>query len=264
MGSLGIVIFGIMAFFPKGEGAFGIAKALPMIFFGGWLILFSLIWFPVVLTLFLKDRHKIKVPIPVVIFFSGTVFIIGLVVLGILGAGFLHDRAIVKREQGLEAITSQTHIELNTVKPVIDQYLKESHQGLNFQPPSGSYNAMLLLIRNPATPPEVLGYLADNLDNRSLCLGLIAEQTNCPSELFPRLSSLPQVQRYFVRNPHAPADYLRKMAQSEDVWSRLSVACNPNTPIDALELLTKDSRTRNREEAKKNLERKTAGGQTTQ
>jgi hypothetical protein len=262
LSSVGVVILGLITFLPRGEGAFGIAKVVPEIFLGGSLWIFSMVWFPVCLFLFLKERRSEKLAAPADVFLSGFAMLLGLLVLALFLGSYFSEKARLHREQNREVIASQPKIELSGVKALIDEYVQESQSGSNLQPPSGIYVAMRSLINNPATPSDVLGYLADNLNDSSVLLGFVAERTNCPSRLIPRLRTLPQVQPYLVNSPQAPADFLQQMANSESWTVRTSVAMNPNTPIEALELLAKDSRPKIRELAQKSIQQRTSGNQT--
>ena len=44
-----------------------------------------------------------------------------------------------------------------------------------------------------------------------------------------------------ARNPNTPVDVLMELAKDSDIVVRRSVACNPNTPVEVLTKLTKDS-----------------------
>lgn len=55
------------------------------------------------------------------------------------------------------------------------------------------------------------------------------------------LSSDIVVRRRVARNPNTPVDVLTELAKDSHWAVRVSVACNPNTPAEVLAKLAKDS-----------------------
>jgi hypothetical protein len=58
---------------------------------------------------------------------------------------------------------------------------------------------------------------------------------------------------YVAQNPNTPVDTLTTMAKDSDGYVRMYVARNPNTPVDTLTTMAKDSDGYVRRAAKKRL-----------
>lgn len=238
--SVGGVVIWLTHIIPPGEGAFGIAKMVPLILLIVPPAVFSLVWFPANLIVFLLHRREQRIPPPSVLSTSAVAMIMCLCVIAFClyraAPAWLSER----REQKLDSVASQSKIELRRVKGLIDQYAAESNRGTQPQPPSGKYRAIRTLIDNPATPPDVLTYLADKMDDASPVLFFIAEKSNCPPALIVRFSSIPGVLPYLAKNIQAPPELLVSLAHSPDWHVRDAVAMNPETPRSILDLLTND------------------------
>lgn len=238
--SFATVIILLASIIPPGEGSFGIAKMVPIILIVVPPALFALLWFPTNLVVFWLHRRKQKTPTPPVLWVSAGAMLLSLAVVGVQLNRWVPAWRSDRREKKFELISSRPNIQLNDVKGLIDRYAVESKRGTQPQPPSGKYAAIRIVIANPATPPDVLEYLANKMDDGSPVLFFIAENSNCPPTLITRFSSIPAVLPYLASNPQAPPDLLESLAHSSDWQVRDSVAKNPEAPRRIIDLLTND------------------------
>jgi hypothetical protein len=240
---------------PRGEGAFGVAKAIPVIVPLISAIVFCAIWFPANLGVLLWQRHKngnwrcSAYSIPVVLLSAIAFFVCAFRV----GSTWIPAQHQERMRQSYESLAGQPKIELKSVKYLIDSYCTESQRGVNPQPPSGKYGAVRILIANPATPPEVFNYLADNLDDSSVVLWFMAGCSNCPQRLISRFLSIPSVHEFLAVNPAASPQMLESLSHSTNWHVRDRVAQNGNTPKTILEQLANDPKWTVSDSAKRNL-----------
>lgn len=91
---------------------------------------------------------------------------------------------------------------------------------------------------DPRTPPSALASLAGD-SSRSVPSELLGNPS-LPLETWRRLMSDPGLFHEGARYPHAPADWLRRMAAREERWVRATVAAHRNLPADVLAQLAQD------------------------
>ena len=92
---------------------------------------------------------------------------------------------------------------------------------------------------DPRTTPRVLRKLAQS-DNRVVA-DLVASHPKTPPRVLTRLSESHVVGSFRVaQNLSASRRVLSRLADHDDVWTRLIVAVHPSTPVEALEELADD------------------------
>lgn len=251
--AIGAVFVWIAKTVPHGEGAFGIAKIIPFILLIGPPAIFSLIWFPANLGVFLWGSCKQKQPAPGVLSTSAALMIFCLGVIGVYVCRWIPAWKAEREEQRCEMLAAQQRVTLKDVKDLIDRYAAESQRGTYLQPPSRKYSAIRILISNPATPPDVLDYLAGNMDDSSAVLFFVAENSNCPPQLISRFESIPATLPFLASNPQASPEMLQSLSASTNWQVRVRVAQNPNTSRETLEQLLKDSKWSVQDEAKRSI-----------
>jgi hypothetical protein len=233
---------------PRGEGAFGIAKAVPMILLYGSAAAFCVIWFPANLGVFLNHRRvqpngSADEAVPLV-FFSGIVFVVC-----IATVGMMWHRA--HSPQSYAPPAPQRPIELKDVKEVIDSFCAKERKGEKLTPADGIFATMEQLVW--LSPPDVINYMGDNLDDNSGFLWVIAACPNCPSNLFTRFLSVPSTHESLARNPATSPQVLESLSHSTNWQVRARVAANANTPEATLERLAGDPERGVRESVERNL-----------
>lgn len=251
--SVGSVIVWLAETLPKGEGSFGVAKMVPIILVVFSTFAFFFIWFPANLSVYIWHRYYRKSSTqlsngkPVVIV-SMIPFCFCLYYVTTTWIPAWHRDQI---EKHYETLAMGTTINSKDFKPAIDAYCTESQGGL--WPDRGDKKLIETLIHNRATPSDLLGQLADGLDDRSYFLRDIAAHPNCPTRLDNRLESIPLVVSHLAQNPHASPTLLDSLSLSTNAEVRICVARNLNTPRETLERLTKDSENTVQNFAKMNL-----------
>lgn len=112
------------------------------------------------------------------------------------------------------------------------------------------------LALNRSTPPSILAKLADNKDDTGFVSSLVALNKNTPPSALAKLANNRYARYALAHNVKTPPSTLAKLAKStsslEDV-TRMIVAENPNTPIEALKILTKDKDDEVRRRAEHNI-----------
>jgi len=152
-----------------------------------------------------------------------------------------------------EVLARQPKIELKTLKGLIDSYCAESQRGVK-EVHSGKDNAIQMLTGNPASPPEVFDYIADNIDDRSFVLRLIACRSNCPPKQINRFMLNPSLHESLAVNPAATLEVLEPLSRSTNRLVRFGVANNLNAPKTILERLANDPEARVNRAAKATLQ----------
>jgi len=251
--AVGSVVIWIAETTPQGEGAFGVAKMLPFILVLFSAIVFSLAWFPANLGVLiwhqLKDKTVKHPPYAkLAVIFSAIPFCFSAYFVTSTWIPAWHRDRI---ERHYETLAMSSTINPDDFDSFIEAYCAESQGGL--WPERGGKKVIQALIYNRASPPEVLGRLADGLDDRSYFLFDIAAHPNCPPKLINRFLSVPLIVPYLARNPKASPELLNSLSLSTNSEVRICVARNLNTPRNALEQLAKDSETMVRDFAGRNL-----------
>jgi hypothetical protein len=226
---------------PAGEGAFGMAKAVPFMLVFGSIAGFCVVWFPANVGVFIWDCRRKRA--------SWASSLVPLLLSGIalalclyrVGSTWLPAWRQEQARRHYDSLAQRPANGLNGVKELIDSYSAESQHGLNTQPPSGRYGSLRILIGNPATTPEILNYLADRLDDNAVLLWFIAESSNCPPNLINRCLAIPATHEYLAMNPAASPQLLETLSHSTNWQVRMRVAQNQNTPDSLLERLNGDT-----------------------
>jgi hypothetical protein len=248
------VILCLAAIIPRGEGAFGIAKLVPFLFVFGSMVLFCVIWFPANLGVYLWHRgQRGSQESKAVVVFSGCVFAVCAAAVGAKLVSAWHQA----HSPQASAPPPQQQVQLKDVKGLIDGFCARENRGEKLTPADGIFASMQQLMFN--SPPDVIEYTADNLDDKSGFLWVIAMSPSCTSRLFSRFLSVPSTHRFVGGNPAAPAPVLEFLSHSTDPQVRESVAGNRNTPRPILEQLATDPEETVRQSAQRNL--KQASGQ---
>jgi hypothetical protein len=242
------IVLWLVTTLPRGEGAFGIAKAVPIILVFGSAIIFCAIWFPANLAVFLWQRnaHKnepsIREPRTMVVL-SACVFV--------LCATMVGTKWIQARRYAHSPPPAQRQAELKDVKELIDGFCKKERNGDKLTPADGIYATMEQLMYN--STPDVLAYTAENLPDDSGFLWVIAASPNCPTNLFTRFLSIPSTHRTLARNSNAPPEVLEFLSRSDLSDVRARVGANANTSKDTLKRLINDQDKAVRDSAEANL-----------
>ncbi len=110
------------------------------------------------------------------------------------------------------------------------------------------FDVRLAVTRNPTTPPEILILLAKEAGY--MIRAGVARNRNTPPELLKELASDDRAEVRFpvATRPSAPLDSISRMnllkssaAEGDEFgYGRASLAKNPDTPVEILELLSKD------------------------
>jgi hypothetical protein len=103
------------------------------------------------------------------------------------------------------------------------------------------------------SPPDVIEYTADNLDDQSLFLWVIAGSPKCTPRLFNRLLSIPSTHTFLAQNLAAPAQVLEVLSHSTNAQVRDRVAANRKSPELILQKLATDPAQNVRHSAKGTL-----------
>ena len=94
--------------------------------------------------------------------------------------------------------------------------------------------------KSPHTTAEVLEVLSG--DSVNLVRALVATNKNTPIECLPKLFEDEKIVKDgLTGNPNTPIEFLEVMAKDSDKMIRMRVASNPSTPKEVLESLQKDS-----------------------
>lgn len=226
---------------PAGEGAFGMAKAVPFMFVLASLFGFCIVWLPANVGVYIWDCRRKRASsssslVPLLL--SGLAFALCLYR---IGSTWLPAWRQEHARQHYDSLAQHPANGLNEVKELIDSYSTESQRGLNTQPPSGRYGSLRILIDNPSTTPELLSYLADRLDDNAVLLWFIAQSSNCPPNLINRCLAIPAAHEYLAMNPAASPPLLETLSLSTNWQVRMRVAQNHNTPDSLLERLGTDT-----------------------
>lgn len=217
---------------PGGEGNFGVAKLLPFILVFGSAALFCLIWFPANLGVFFWRRRRRVDETKAVIVLSGVVFALCLAAIG----AFFY---LAHSPKAYSPPPPQRQIELKDVKSLIDAFCARERRGEDLGPADGVFASMEQIIY--LSPPEVVDYTADNLDDRSGFLWVIAGSPTCTPRLFNRFLSVPSTHLSLAKNRAAPPEVLQALSHSTNSAVRENVAANLNSPDVILRQLAVDS-----------------------
>jgi hypothetical protein len=247
----GVVIY-LSATLPHGEGAFGVAKVVPLILPLFCAIAFSVIWFPANLAVFLWHRrtHPSRPPSgesKSLVGLSACLF--GLCI--VFGAMWLFPSI---RYQPPPPPPPRP-IEIKDIKPVLDSFSARERKGEKLGPADGIYATMEQLIH--LSPPDVIQYMADNLDDNSSLLWVIASTPNCPTNVINRFALIPSTHLWIAGNPATPPQVLESLSHSPSPEVRTRVAVNAKTPKATLEQLTNDPERTVRDAAAKRLKPET-------
>ena len=247
------VVLWLAAMLPRGEGAFGIAKVVPFILLFGSAIVFCVIWFPANLGVFLWHRRRRgSDDSKAVVVFSACVFVLCLAAVGTKCFSAWH---YAHSAQTYAPPPPQRQIELKDVKDLIDGFCARDRKGENLTPADGIFGTMQQLVS--LSPPNVINYTADNLDDKSGFLWVIAGSPNCTPRLFNRFLTVPSTHESLARNPAAPPQVLESLSHSTNPQVRERVAANRNTPQPILKQLAMDSERTVRDSAERNLKQDT-------
>ena len=246
--AVGGVIICLAVTIPHGEGAFGVAKAVPMILLLGPPILFCLLWFPANLLVSLwsrrtrRDTQDLASPLPLLIF-SGGVFVLCIVIVG---------KPWISAHQKHPALPEpQRQVQLKDIKQIIDDFCARERRGEKLTPADGLFATMEQLAS--LSSPEAIRYMADNLGDNSGFLWVIAGNPNLTPEEMTRFLSIPSTHRFLANNPAAPPQVLESLSHSTNSEVRTRIAANANTPKATLEQLADDPEGPVRDAAEKHL-----------
>jgi hypothetical protein len=243
------VILWLAAIIPRGEGAFGIAKLVPFLFLFGSIIVFCVIWFPANLGVFLwHRRQRGSGGSKIVVVFSGCLFAL---CLSAVGAKCISVWRQAHSTQAQGSPPPQRQVELKDVKGLIDGFCARERRGERITPADGIFGTMQQLMF--LSPPDVLDYTADNLDDNSDFLWVIAGSPNCTPRLFDRFLSVPSTHRLLGANPAAPPQVLETLSHSANSQVRERVAANRKSPELVLKQLAADPDQSVRDSARRNL-----------
>ena len=244
------VILWLAAIIPRGEGAFGIAKLVPFLFLFGSIIVFCIIWFPANLGVFLwHRRQKGSGESKAVVVFSGCVFALCLTAVGTKLISAWHH---MHSPQAYAPPPQQRQIELKDVKGLIDGFCARENRGENLTPADGIFATMEQLIS--LSTPDVVEYTADNLDDKSGFLWVIAMSPNCTPRLFDRFMLVPSTHRFLAANQAAPPQVLEALSHSTNSQIRERIAANRKSPEVILKKLATDPDQNVRDSAKRTLD----------
>jgi hypothetical protein len=248
---LGVVLW-LVTIIPRGEGAFGIAKMVPFLFLLGSIIVFCVIWFPANLGVFLwQRRQRGSVESKTVVVFSGCVFALCLTAVGTKCISAWHQ---AHSPQAKNFPPPQRQVELKDVKGLIDGFCARERRGEKLTPADGIFATMEQLMW--LSPPDVVEYTADNLDDRSGFLWVIAGSPHCTPRLFDRFLSVPSTHRFLAANPAASPQVLETLSHSTNSPVRERVAANRKSPELVLRQLAADPDQSVRDSANWNLNHK--------
>lgn len=229
-----VAVVGVCISIPSGEGAFGVAKAIPLFVGLGTIILFGIGWFPMILIVFIMNRARNRGTSHAVVIVSGLAFIVSILA---LYSGYRAKNENLRIEQ----IRSQAAAATNNFEifnQVITDYCSESRHGL--YPQTRYYTVIAALLQNPSTPPEVLEKLANGLDAGHEFLKWIAAHPNCPRQLIDRFNTIAEFHVYLAKNPRASPELLEALSQSTNENVRIMVAQNRQTPRSLIDKLLQD------------------------
>jgi hypothetical protein len=246
-------IIWLVAIIPPGEGAFGIAKMVPFLFLFGSIIVFCIVWFPANLGVFLWHRRQHGSPEPKeAVVFSGCVFALCVTTVGMIYISSWHQA----HSPQPYVPPPQRQVELKDVKSLIDGFCARDRRGENrgegFKPGDGIVGTMSQLMY--ISPPDLIEYTADNLDDNSRFLGVIAGSPNCTPRLFDRFLSIPSTHTSLAANRAAPAQVLEALSDSTNCEVRERVAANRKSPELILKKLATDPNQEVRDSAKRTLD----------
>lgn len=243
------VILWLAAIIPRGEGAFGIAKLVPFLFLFGSIIVFCGIWFPANLCVLLWHRRQ-RGPreSKAVVVFSGCLFALCFTA---VGAKYISVWRQAHSTQAQGSPSPQRQVELKDVKGLINGFCARERRGEKLTSADGIFDTMQQLMY--LSPPEVINYTADNLDDNSGFLWVIAGSPNCTPRLFDRFLSVPSTHRSLGANPAAPPQVLETLSHSTNSQVRERVAANRKSPELVLKQLATDPDQNVRESARRNL-----------
>jgi len=235
--AVGGVILWLIAIIPAGEGAFGIAKMVPFLFLFGSIILFCVIWFPANLGVFLWYRRR-RVPDgpKTIVVFSGCVFAL---CLAAVAMKYISQRHLAHSPPVNVPTPPQQQADTKEIKEIIDGFCARERRGENLTPADGIFATMQQLMW--ISPTNVVEYTADNLDDKSGFLWVIAGSPNCTPRLFDRFLLLPHTHRFLAANPAAPPQVLEALSHSTNSVVREAVARNRKSPDMVLKQLAADS-----------------------
>jgi hypothetical protein len=121
---------------------------------------------------------------------------------------------------------------------IIQSYCSASPRSI--YPQRGYYRVVAALVRNPASPPELLQKVSDGLQDGHEFLAEIAEHPNCPEQAIRRFRQIPKLVVHLARNPNASPELIDWLAQLEDANVRGYLAANPRTSSSVLTRLSND------------------------
>jgi hypothetical protein len=140
---------------------------------------------------------------------------------------------------------------LKDVKGLIDGFCARERRGEKLTPADGIFGTMQQLMF--LSPPDVIEYTADNLDDNTGFLWVIAGSPSCTPRLFDRFLSVPSTHRFLAANPAAPLQVLETLSHSTNSQVRERVAANRKSPELVLKQLTSDDDQSVRDSANRNL-----------
>lgn len=215
----------------------GYGKALPLVLPVLSALVFGVVWFPTVLTLFLLQRFGsrhalIRRPPPVVLLVVSA--------LAFIPASYHFGSSVyeeLQRRRFVE-LAGRSAISLTEFGPFIDAYSAQTRRGLF----SGGRKDEVLftLLRNRSTPQEVLQRLADSLDDSCNLWSEIAAHPNLPRPVVDRCLRVPTIAPSLARNPEAFPEFLAYLSTLPNRGVKTCVARNLNTPRPTLERLAKE------------------------
>lgn len=219
---------------PSGEGAFGVAKAIPLFVGLGTIMFFGIGWFPATLIVFITDRARKRGTTYVVVITSGLAFIASSFALYSAHRSNAVDLKIQQIRSQAAAATNNFQI----FDPVIAGYCSESRHG--YYPQTKYHTVISALLENPSTPPEALEKLANGLDDGHEVLKWIATHPNCSPQLISRFNNIAEFHEYLAKNPRASPELLEALSLSTNEMVRARVAQNTQTPRWLIERLLQD------------------------
>lgn len=215
----------------------GYGKALPIILPLLSALIFGAVWFPTLLALFLHQRSRSRgtsvrsSPVMAILVVSALAFI---------PAGYIFGKGAYEEYQRrrLLGLATQATIRLADFAPFFDAYSVETRRGVFSDSPNNKI--LYTLLRNRATPPEVLQRLADSLDDSCGLWREIASHPNLPKSVIERCMLDSHKASSLAQNPEAAPELLDYLSTFPDEDVKSSVGCNLNTPRYALERLAKE------------------------
>ena len=134
---------------------------------------------------------------------------------------------------------------------MIDNFCARERSGAKLGPSDGMFGTMEQLVYN--SPPDVINYTADNLDDNSGFLWVIAGCPNCPPRLITRFLAVPSTHSSLARNPVVSPQILELLSHSTNSQVRACVAANANTSEATLAQLVNDPEWLVRDSAQRNV-----------